>query len=374
VKAAATPRVCHKKQMAGQFIESHVEDAALSWFSELGYAIQHGPHIAPGENETERDSFGDIVLAGRLSNAIERLNPSIPVEAREDALRKVLRPQSPSLVQGNRAFHRMLRDGVEVEYRRPDGSIAGDRVQLVDFTDSANNDWLVVNQFTVIEGQHNRRPDLVVFLNGLPVGVIELKNVADEDATIWTAWSQLQTYKHEIPSLFHFTEVLVASDGMQARIGSLTAGREWFKVWRAVEDEADMPECALELETLVRGVFPPKRFLKLLRSFITFEDDADSEQVHKIIAGYHQFHAVQKAVEATVTAAGALGDRRCGVVWHTQGSGTSAISRGARHSPAGLRMLRTRSASSSSAICGLPDSTPPAYIRCTSISQCVGTD
>jgi len=205
--------------------ESIVEDAALTWFGELGYAIGHGPHIAPGEPAAERDSFGEVVLVGRLREAIRRLNPAIPEEAREDALRKVLRVATTSLTQTNRAFHRMLRDGVDVEYARPDGSIKGDKARLVNFANVSANDWFVVNQFTVIEAQHNRRPDVVVFVSGLPLGLIELKNAADEDATIWSAYAQLQTYKAEVPSLLHYNAALVVSDGLQARMGSLTVKR-----------------------------------------------------------------------------------------------------------------------------------------------------
>jgi type I site-specific restriction-modification system R (restriction) subunit len=353
--------------------ESIVEAAALEWFGELGYAIGHGPQLAPGEKAAERESFGDVVLVERLREAIRRLNPAIPKEAREDALRKVLRVATPSLVQTNRAFHRMLRDGVPVEYPRPDGSIAGDHVRLVDFVDVLGNDWLVVNQFTVIEGQHNRRPDIVVFVNGLPLGLIELKNAADEDATIWSAYAQLQTYKAEIPTLLHYNAALVVSDGLQARIGSVTANQEWFKVWREpdgspppspglrppspngrrVGGEGTNAKLSLELEVLVRGVFDRQRFLDLLHHFIVFEEDPDSGALHKIIAGYHQFHAVNAAVEETVRASqppptgsmpdwsraewaevpgtawagrmpgGKPGDRRSGVVWHTQGSGKS---------------------------------------------------
>ena len=325
--------------------ESIVEDATLTWFGELGYAIGHGPHIAPGEAAAERDSFGDVVLVRRLRGAILRLNPSIPGEAREEALRKVLRVATPSLTQTNRAFHRMLRDGIEVEYARPDGSIAGDRVRLVDFDNALANDWFVANQFTVIEGQHNRRPDIVVFVNGLPLGVIELKNAADEDATIWSAYSQLQTYKAQIPLLLQYNAVLIVSDGLQARIGSLTANQEWFKVWRTIDGKSDAPKSALELEVMVRGVFERRRFLDLLQHFIAFEEDPDNGMLHKIIAGYHQFHAVNAALEETVRASGAgdrkdarddpgsywvgrmhggkPGDRRAGVVWHTQGSGKS---------------------------------------------------
>jgi len=328
--------------------ESIVEDAALEWFGELGYAVGHGPHLAPGEPAAERDSFGEVVLVGRLREAIRRLNPSIPEDAREEALRKVLRVGTPSLTQTNRAFHRMLRDGVPVEYPRPDGSIAGDHVRLVDFADVRANDWFVVNQFTVIEGQHNRRPDIVVFVKGLPLGLIELKNAAEEDATIWSAYAQLQTYKAEIASLLHYNAALVVSDGLQARMGSVTANQEWFKVWRTIDGEGDAPKTALELEVLVRGVFERQRFLDLLHHFIVFEENPDTGAIQKIIAGYHQFHAVNAAVEETVRASGMTessamregadtsgkywagrmhggkpGDRRAGVVWHTQGSGKS---------------------------------------------------
>jgi type I restriction enzyme R subunit len=499
--------------------ESIVEEAALEWFGDLGYAVGHGPQLAPGEPAAERDSFGEVVLVGRLREAIQRLNPAIPEEAREEALRKVVRVGTPSLAQTNRAFHRMLRDGIPVECpqqepsprpspkgRGSDGHYRGgfdfsglktrarelranatkaeeflwellrnrqlddakfrrnhqfgdylcdfychesrlvvecdggvhntperqelDRkrdvylrsqgltvlrfensqvlkatdsvleqiashlpstsgrgaggeglrrwqiVRLIDFDDPAANDWLAVNQFTVIEGQHNRRPDIVVFLNGLPMGLIELKNASDEDATIWSAYAQLQTYKAEIPALLHFNAALVVSDGLQARLGSITANQEWFKVWREPDSHSPLPspqpsptgrvrqtvtlpspagrragdegakaKPGLELEVLVRGVFERQRFLDLLHHFIVFEEDLDSGALHKIIAGYHQFHAVSVAVEETIRASGMHGtgnfvvergkywagrmhdgkpgDRRAGVVWHTQGSGKS---------------------------------------------------
>ena len=325
--------------------ESTLEDATLQWFDELGYAIGHGPHLAPGEPAAERATFGDVILVARLRAAIHRLNPAIPDDACEDALRKVLRIGTPALTGTNRAFHRMLRDGVPVEYPRAGGGIAGDFVKLVDFEHVLANDWHAINQFTVIEGQHNRRPDVVVFVNGLPLGLIELKNAADEDATIWSAYAQLQTYKAEIGTLLQFNAVLVVSDGVQARIGSLTANQEWFKVWRTVTGDGDAPPTALELEVLVRGVFERERFLDLLQHFIVFEEDPESGSLQKIIAGYHQFHAVNAAVEETVRASGMVaigaardekgtywagqmrggqpGDRRAGVVWHTQGSGKS---------------------------------------------------
>ncbi|MFH1923835.1 MAG: type I restriction endonuclease subunit R [Planctomycetota bacterium] len=303
--------------------ESDVEEAALSWFGGLGYEVRHGPEIAPGEPKAERESFGDVLLVRRLRDAIDRLNPGLPEDAREDAFRKVLRPDRPTLVTNNRAFHGMLRDGVEVEYQRDDGATAGNQVHLIDYDKPENNDWLVVNQFTVIEGQHNRRPDVVVFVNGMPLGVIELKNAANEDATIWDAFNQLQTYKQQIPSLFVYNEALVVSDGLEARMGSLTANSEWFKPWRTVEGDFEAPRSILELEVLTRGVFEKARFLKLLRHFIVFEHDTDSDLLIKIIAGYHQFHAVHRAIDATIEAASPSGDKRCGVVWHTQGSGKS---------------------------------------------------
>ena len=285
--------------------------------------------------------FGCFVGA-RLRDAIARLNPSDPERRARRRLGKVLRHDAPSLVANNRAFHRMLRDGVPVEYRRDDGSIAGDHVRLIDFDNPDANDWLAVNQFTVIEGQNNRRPDIVVFVNGLPLGIIELKIPEDTDKWFAAAYNQIQTYKQEIPSLMHYNEVTVISDGLEARIGSLTANQEWFKVWRTIEGEFDAPATALELETLVRGVFEKRRFLDLIRNFIAFEDDPDRGTTNKIIAGYHQFFAVKAAVDETLRATakdrvaetpgtywagkmegGKEGDRRVGVVWHTQGSGKS---------------------------------------------------
>jgi type I restriction enzyme R subunit len=324
--------------------ESLVENAALEWFGELGYACLGAEALAPAAHG-ERASYGEVILVGRLRAALRRLNPTMPEEAREEALRKVLRIATPSLTQTNRAFHRLLRDGVPVEYTRPDGSIAGDHARLVDFGEVAANDWLVVNQFRVVEGQHHRRPDIVIFINGLPLGLIELKNPVDEDATLWSAYAQLQTYKAEIPSLLHYNGLLVVSDGVQARMGSVTASQEWFKVWRTIDGRQDAAPYSLELEVLIKGVFARQRFLDLLQHFIVFEEDPDSGALHKIIAGYHQFHAVNAAVEETVRASGLAenslmhdeagtywagrmpggrpGDRRAGVVWHTQGSGKS---------------------------------------------------
>lgn len=333
------------------FTESVVESAALAWLAALGYAVLHGPEIAAGEPGAERSdpNYRDVVLEGRLRQALVRLNPDLPHAALADAYRKLTRVDAPSLLERNRALHRMLVDGVTVEHRRKDGSIAGAQVQVIDFDAPANNDWLAVNQFTVAEGQHTRRPDVVLFVNGLPLAVIELKNAADANATVWTALQQLQTYQAQIPALFVTNAVLVVSDGVQARVGALGAGKEWFKPWRTITGREDAPPQQPELQVVLEGVFAPRHFLDLLRYFIVFEDSAGAGggggRLVKKMAGYHQFHAVNAAVEETLRAAQSLaadrmaeapgryeagrrpggepGDRRVGVIWHTQGSGKS---------------------------------------------------
>ena len=325
--------------------EADVEQAALSWLSALGWRVAHGPDIGPGAPEAERADYGQVVLERRLRDALARLNPGLPAEALEDAFRRLTRPEGATLEARNREFHRMLVNGVTVEYRNGASRIAGAQVRAVGFDDPAANDWRAVNQFTVTENRNTRRPDIVLFVNGLPLGVIELKNPADEDATIWTAWQQLQTYKAELPSLFSMNEILMVSDGTQARIGALTAGREWFKPWRTVSGEGLADPAIPELQVMLEGVCEPARFLSLVRDFLVFED-AGGGALDKKMAGYHQLHAVQVAVTETLRAAefqaagqrvaeeggryesgrkpgGDAGDRRIGVVWHTQGSGKS---------------------------------------------------
>ena len=328
--------------------ESVVEQAALAWLESSGWAVCHGPDIAPDTLTAERTDYGEIVLERRLRDALARLNPDLPATALEDTFRKLIRPEGPTLEARNRAFHRMAVDGVTVEYRTDNGAIRGAQACVIDFDDPANNDWLAVNQFTVVENKHERRPDVVLFVNGLPLGVIELKNPVDEDATIWTAWQQLQTYKAELPTLFSMNAALMVSDGVEARLGTLTAGREWFKPWRTIGGEELAEPHLPQLQVMLEGVCAPHRFLALVRDFIVFEDDGSGALVKKM-AGYHQFHAVEVAVTETLRAAklhqaaaehsnledeadcdesgqkagGAPGDRRIGVVWHTQGSGKS---------------------------------------------------
>jgi type I restriction enzyme R subunit len=302
------------------FTESVVEEATLEWFAALGYAVLAGPSIAPDESGAERETYQDVVLEGRLRDALQRLNPGVPAEALDEAFRKLTRITSPQLIDANQELHAYLVNGVPSEFLRSDGTIGYDSIRVLDFDQPGNNDWLALNQFTVIESGRTRRPDVVVFVNGLPLGLIELKNAADENATVWDAFQQLQTYKDELSNLCTFNCALVASDGIQARIGSLSSDRERFAPWRTIEGE-ELAKGFTELEVMIRGVFEPRRFLDLIRYFIVFEDDGDI--VIKKMAGYHQFHAVGKAVEATVTASRPAGNRRVGVIWHTQGSGKS---------------------------------------------------
>jgi type I restriction enzyme R subunit len=328
------------------FSESVVEDAVLAWFSGLGYSYLHGPDIAAGEAEAERTdpTYHDVILENRFRQALARLNPDLSSDALDDAYRKLTRVSASTLVERNRMVHRMFIDGIQVEDRRADGTIAGVQVKVIDFDNPENNDWAAVNQFTVVDGQHNRRPDVILFVNGLPVVVIELKNPADENATIWSAYQQLQTYQNQIPALFATNVALVVSDGVQARIGTLGAGKEWFKPWRTITGKDDAKPNLAELQVVLEGVFAKRRFLDLIRYFIVFEDLGDGKLAKKM-AGYHQYHAVNVAVEETLRAAklgdphlldeehgryeagrkpgGEPGDRRIGVVWHTQGSGKS---------------------------------------------------
>ena len=392
--------------------ESAVEEAALGWLAALGWSVARGPDIAPDTPNAERGDYGEVVLGERLRAALARLNPDLPDEALHDARRKLIRPEGTTLVARNRAFHRMAVDGVTVEYRDRSGAIRGAQARVIDFDDRQANDWLAVNQFTVVENRRERRPDVVLFVNGLPLAVVELKNPADENATIASAHRQLQTYKAEIPSLFAFNAALVVSDGLEARIGTLTAGREWFKPWRTITGETLADPHLPQLQVMLEGACAPPRFLALVRDFIVFEDGgggsgsggsggnggsgsggsgsssgsggsgsssgsggsggSDGSGSHgggggsgrngngssggggsggglvKKMAGYHQFHAVGAAVAETLRAAklqrqqaeeevaeeqgryesgrtpgGVPGDRRIGVVWHTQGSGKS---------------------------------------------------
>jgi len=319
--------------------EDQLEQLALTWFQDAGWEYCYGPDIAPDGAAPERADYKQVVLAERLLDALRRLNPHIPETVLDEVAHRVGKLHEPSLIQSNRIFHELLLDGVAVIVEQ-DGVKRGDRVRLMDFEHAENNRFLVVNQFTLQGIKQPRRPDLVCFINGLPVAVLELKNPATEQADIWSAFNQLETYKAEIADLFVFNEALVISDGLLARVGSLTADRERFMPWRTLRSENDKPLLEFELEKVVRGFFAPDLLLDYLRYFILYEQGEDG--IVKKIAGYHQFHAVREAVRATVIAAtGPLpdkaeqleratygkevqpGSRKGGIVWHTQGSGKS---------------------------------------------------
>lgn len=318
--------------------EDQLEKQCLEWFAEVGWESAHGPEISPDGGAPERSDYRETLILGRLLRAMQRLNPGIPEGSLEEAAQSVLKLDHPVPEQRNRAFQQMLLDGVPVDYRVGD-EVKHDRVRLVDFYDPEKNEFLVVDQFAIKGPKHVRRPDILVFINGLPLAVIELKNPADEHADIWKAYQQLQTYKEEIPDLFNTNAALIISDGFTARIGSLTANEERFMPWRTIKNENDKPLLEMEMEKVVRGFFDRELFLDYLRHFILFEQDGD--RIIKKIAGYHQFHAVREAVRVTVIAAqdeGEMvvgeeradygkrvvpGSRKAGVVWHTQGSGKS---------------------------------------------------
>jgi len=310
-----------------RFNEDTIEQAALEWLRHLGYGYVHGETIAPGEPAAERTSYNEVILIGRLREALTRINVHIPASARAEAIdtaiRQVLRVESQSSLINNHIFHRQLTEGVDVSFRIGQ-QVRHDKVWLVDYQNPAANDWLAVNQFTITDvnpttrAKTNRRPDVILFVNGLPLVVIELKNAADESATIQKAYNQLRTYQDDIPSLFPYNALLAISDGVEARLGTLGAGWEWFKPWRTIDGETPAPST---LETLIKGVFEPSRLLDLIRYFTVFE--RTEAKLTKKVAAYHQYHAVNKAVQKTVEATQAEGDRKVGVIWHTQGSGKS---------------------------------------------------
>ena len=341
---------------ANKITESAIETFAIERFEKLGYQYVYAPDIAPDSESPERERFEDVVLLERLRSAVARINPSIPAEVREEAIKQVQRLNSPELIANNEAFHRMLTEGIRVTYQDR-GNERGDLVWLVDFARPENNEFVVANQFTVIgqhsnQGHQNKRPDVVLFVNGLPLVVIELKNAADENATVKAAYQQLQTYKEVIPGLFTYNGLLVISDGLEARVGSLSAGLSRFMAWKTADGKLEASALISQLETLIKGMLNKATLLDLLRHFIVFEKSKKEDPATGVIsistvkklAAYHQYYAVNAAVASTLRAAGATvpgvaespesygvasvkdqppGDRKAGVVWHTQGSGKS---------------------------------------------------
>lgn len=328
--------------------ESDVEIAVLDIAKDLGYSVLHGPDISEGGLFVERN-YHEVVLVQRLRDALVNINRDIPSEAIEEAIKKILRTDSQNLVVNNQFFHRMVFTGVPVDYKRKDGSVKNDYVSLFDFDNPENNEFLAVNQFTVVEDRNNRRPDIVLFVNGLPIVLIELKNPSDENATIWTAYKQFDTYKNQIPSLFRFNEILVISDGLEARAGTLSSKKDRFTPWKTIEGEKSSKAIS-QIEVLLKGMLNKKVLLDLIKHFIIFEMDKDKKdgnlKISKKLAAYHQYHAVNRAIESTIRASTLpdllvkekpekyglpsvkeqpIGDKRAGVVWHTQGSGKSLI-------------------------------------------------
>ena len=303
------------------FREDHIEFTGIETLKSLGWQYLPAAAIAPDGSAPQRASFHDAILLPRLERAVAKINPHLPKDTLEDALRQVLTAGFPNLIEENRRMHRLITEGIGIEFRRPDGHMTSDTVWLIDFDNVEANDWLVLNQFTVIQARHNRRPDVVLFINGLPVAVLELKNPADENATLHEAYNQIETYKLQIPELFRPNAVNVTSDGIKARVGSLTAEEERFMPWRTVDGKDHVPPGLPEQDTLLKGVFDRALFLEFIRDFTVFGDKGEGP--FKIVAGYHQFHGARKALKQAIRAAKSDGDRKIGVLWHTQGSGKS---------------------------------------------------
>ena len=299
--------------------EDQVEQIAIEWFKELGYDYLLGYDIAPDSADPQRDNYQEVLLPHRLKTALTKLNPTLPSSAINEAIHILQKPQHATLIQNNRAFHQMLLQGILVEVKGDDDT-KGEVVKLIDFHNAEANDFLIVNQFTIKGTKGNRRPDIIVFINGIPISVLELKNPADTNADIFKAYNQLQTYKDEIEDLFVYNEALIISDGVNARVGSLTATDERYMYWRTIKDETDKPQLQYELDTLIKGFFDKEHILDYIQSFVLFEDDG--KNIIKKIAGYHQFHAVREAIDSVIEAS-TSGSKRGGVVWHTQGSGKS---------------------------------------------------
>lgn len=303
------------------YCESELEQATLEWFEELNYDIVFAPDIAPDGEYAEREDYADVILQERLRESLARINPTLPEDALEDAFRQIYIPQSPSLIMNNKAFQKMITDGVDVSYRQQDGTVKYTQAMVFDFKRVNNNDWAAINQFTVVENKVDKRPDVVIFINGIPLVVIELKNASNEDVDISDGYNQLQTYKMTIPSLFTYNSFMVTSDGINARAGTLTADEDRFMAWRTIDGDEVASLSIPQLEVLIKGMFDKERFFDIIKQFVLFQTDGND--TFKILAGYHQYHAVNKAVESTERATIESGDRRIGVVWHTQGSGKS---------------------------------------------------
>ncbi len=310
--------------------EDKIEYLAIEQLNLLGWEYVHGSIISPDGEKPERESYEQIILTDRLRKAVSVINPHIPKEAQEQAIQKVLRIYSPDLLHNNETFHQLLVEKVKIPYQQ-DGYERSYEVALIDFDNIENNQFLVVNQYTILENNQNKRPDILLFVNGIPLVVIELKNAADENATMESAFNQIQTYKAFIPSLFTYNSICVISDGLECKAGSVSAGIKRFMAWKSSEGVKEASRFTPQLETLIKGMLNPKTLLDIVRNFIVFQktkkEDAKTgiTQIHteKILSAYHQYYAVNKAVQSSIKASDITGDKRGGVVWHTQGSGKS---------------------------------------------------
>lgn len=303
------------------FFESGVEEATLEWFQELDYQIEFGPNIAPDGSYPQRESYSDVILAERLKESLFRLNKTLPKSALEDAFRQITIPKQISLIENNRTFQKMITDGVDVSYHDKTGRLVHTQVKIFDFVDESNNDFLVVNQFTVVENKVDKRPDVVIFVNGIPLVVFELKTASDENISIKSAFRQIKNYQQAISSLFVYNSFNVISDGLHAKAGTITSDEDRYMTWRTTDGKEVAPTTIPQLETLIKGMFDKKRFLDIIKQYVLFQKN-DTDYI-KILAGYHQYHAVNTALEKTHEATSSQGDRRIGVIWHTQGSGKS---------------------------------------------------
>ncbi|MGD9581492.1 MAG: type I restriction endonuclease subunit R, partial [Vampirovibrionia bacterium] len=319
--------------MKTKITENDIELYAIEQLQKLGYIYIYAPDIAPDaliNSPLKRESFEEVLLVNLLKLAINRINPKIPLEAKEDAIKQIMRLNSPELISNNETFHRMLTEGIKVTYKK-NGDVRGDLVWLIDFDNPENNEFLVANQFTIVENNVNKRPDIIIFINGIPLVVVELKNPAVDNATIMSAFKQLQTYKASIPNLFTYNGFLIISDGLEAKAGSLSAGFSRFMAWKSADGKTEASHLVGQLEILINGMLNKHTLIDLIRHFIVFEktkrEDAKTKittiETTKKLAAYHQYYAVNKAVETTISASSVNGNRKGGVVWHTQGSGKS---------------------------------------------------
>lgn len=308
--------------MIFQFSEDDLEQVALKWFEGLGYSVKNGRDSSDNGIMNERESDKDVVLDDRLEAALRRINPELNNSAIEQAIHEISIEKSPSLLENNRSFHEMITNGIEVEHYNDDGETINDLVYVLDFDNPGNNDFLAVNQLTVVNGDYKKRPDIVLFINGLPVVVIELKNSTNESVGIEDGYHQLETYKMRIPQLFNHNAVLVTSDGVNTKAGSLTADYDRFMTWRTKDGKTEDSSTFRSLDILIHGMLNKEVLLDLIRHFVLFQDDGKGNIV-KILAAYHQYYAVNKAVDRAMEATSEHGDGKGGVIWHTQGSGKS---------------------------------------------------